>query len=78
MGIIALVIIGAAAGFLATRLMRIEADIPTTILVGVVGALIGGLMLRALLFVTGMVGGLIGAVLGAMLLIWVWQTYFRR
>ena len=35
-------------------------------------------MLRALLFVTGMVGGLIGAVLGAMLLIWVWQTYFRR
>lgn len=78
MGIIALVIIGAAAGFLATRWMRIEADIPTTILVGVVGALIGGLMLRALLFVTGMVGGLIGAVLGAMLLIWVWQTYFRR
>lgn len=78
MGIIALVIIGAAAGFLATRLMRIEADIPTTILVGVVGALIGGLMLRALFFVTGMVGGLIGAVLGAMLLIWVWQTYFRR
>ena len=46
--IVWLIIIGAAAGFLATRLMRVEADIVTTVVVGMAGALIGGLILRAL------------------------------
>jgi uncharacterized membrane protein YeaQ/YmgE (transglycosylase-associated protein family) len=77
MGIIALVIIGAAAGFLATRLMRVEADIPTTMFIGIMGALIGGLILRTLLTVMGAMSGFVGAVLGAMLLIWLWQRYRR-
>lgn len=78
MSIIALIIIGAAAGFLATRLMKIETDIPTTMLIGIVGALLGGLILRALLTMMGALSGFVGAVLGAMLVIWLWQTYFRR
>lgn len=78
MPIIALIIIGAAAGFLATRLMRIEADIPTTMLIGIVGALVGGLILRTLLAVMGWLSGFVGAVLGALLVIWLWQTYVRR
>lgn len=78
MPVVALIIIGAAAGFLATRLMRIEADIPTTLLIGIAGALVGGLILRTLLAVMGWMSGFVGAVLGALLLIWVWQTYFRR
>jgi len=78
MSIIALIIIGVAAGFLATRFMKIEADIPTTMLIGITGALIGGLILRALLTMMGMLSGFVGAVLGAMLLIWVWRTYFRK
>lgn len=78
MSIVALIIIGAAAGFLATRLMKIEADIPTTMLIGIVGALLGGLILRALLTMMGALSGFVGAVLGAMLVIWLWQTYFRR
>lgn len=78
MGIIFLIILGAAAGFLATRLMRIEADIITTVVIGIAGALIGGLILRALLAVMGMMAGFVGAVLGALALIWIWQTYFRR
>jgi len=76
--VIGLIIIGAAAGFLATRLMKIEADIPTTMLIGIVGALLGGLILRALLTMMGALSGFVGAVLGAMLVIWIWQTYFRR
>lgn len=75
MGAIWLLIIGAAAGFLATRMMRVEASVPVTIAVGMGGALIGGLLLRALLSVMGLFAGLIGAVLGALLLIWLWQTY---
>ncbi len=76
--VVALVIIGAAAGFLATRLMKIEADIPTTMFIGIVGALLGGLVLRLLLSVMGMLSGFVGAVLGAMLVIWLWQKYGRR
>lgn len=75
MGVIWLLIVGAAAGFLATRMMKVEASVPATIAIGMGGALIGGLILRALLSVMGMFAGLIGAVLGALLLIWLWQTY---
>ncbi|MEE4346725.1 MAG: GlsB/YeaQ/YmgE family stress response membrane protein [Paracoccaceae bacterium] len=75
MAVIWLLIIGAAAGFIATRLMRIEADIVTTIVIGMVGALIGGLVLRALLAVMGIGAGLVGAILGSLLLIWLWQLY---
>jgi uncharacterized membrane protein YeaQ/YmgE (transglycosylase-associated protein family) len=70
-----LIVIGAAAGFLATRLMRMNTDVPTTVAIGVFGALIGGLVLRFLLTVTGMMAGFVGAVLGAMLLIWLWKAY---
>lgn len=78
MSVVFLLIIGAAAGFLATRLMRIEADIPTTIAIGMAGALVGGLLLRFLLTVMGMFAGLVGAVLGALVLIWLWQQYQAR
>lgn len=78
MGIIWLVIIGAAAGFLATRLMKMETDIITTVAIGIGGALVGGLVLHLLLKALGMASGLIGAVLGSLLLIWIWKTYFRR
>lgn len=77
MSIIFLVIIGAAAGFLATRLMDIEASVPVTIAIGVLGALIGGVLLRFLLMLTGMAFGFVGALVGAVAVIWVWQTYFR-
>ena len=73
--IIYLVIIGAAAGFLATRLMRLETDILTTMLIGILGAIVGGLVLQVLLAMLGMFAGLIGAVLGALVLIWLYQTY---
>lgn len=78
MGVIALIIIGAAAGFLATRFMKIDANLVTTIAIGIGGALIGGLILRGLLTVMGWMSGFVGAVLGAMLLIWLWQTYGRK
>lgn len=78
MNIVALIIIGAAAGFLATRLMKIEADIPTTLFIGIVGALIGGLVLRFLLSMMGLLSGFVGAVMGAMALIWLWQRYGKR
>ena len=70
---ITLVVIGAAAGFIATRLMKVDTDLPTTIGIGILGALIGGLTLRVT--ITGWMAGFVGAVLGAMVLVWLWQTY---
>lgn len=78
MPILWLIIIGAAAGFLATRFMRVETGTVETVIIGIAGALIGGLILRFLLVVTGALAGLVGAVLGAMLLLWIWKTYIRR
>ena len=73
-----LIIIGAAAGYLATRMMRIETNVIVTVCIGVLGALIGGMVLRVLLTITGWMAGFVGAVLGAMLLIWLWRTYGPR
>ncbi len=78
MGAVLLLVVGAAAGFLATRLMRVHTDIPTTVAIGVGGALIGGLVIRTLLELTGWMAGFAGAVLGALVLIWLWKTYLRR
>ena len=68
MGLVLMIIIGAAAGFFATRTMRMETDIPTTVAIGVGGALIGGFVLRALIMLTGWMAGFVGAVLGLSLI----------
>lgn len=78
MSVIFLVIIGAAAGFLATRLMKIEAGIVPTLGIGIAGALVGGVVLQILLRVMGLMAGFVGAIIGALLLIWIWQTYFNK
>jgi len=78
MSAVALIIVGAAAGFIATRLMKLDTEPVTTIAIGIFGALAGGLALRLLTSVAGLLGGFVSAVLGSMLLIWLWKTYFRR
>lgn len=73
-----ILVIGTAAGFLATRIMRVEADVPTTIAVGVGGVFMGWLLLRLLAFLSGALAMFVGAVLGAVLLIWLWRRYIAR
>ena len=75
MSILYLLIIGAAAGYIATRIMDLETSVPVTIAIGVLGAIVGGLVLTALLTVMGLAAGFVGAVLGALVLIWLYQTY---
>lgn len=73
--IVAMIVIGAAAGFLATRVMRLNTDVPTTVAIGVLGAIIGGLVLRSIMALMGLMAGFVGAFLGALLLIWLWRAY---
>ena len=76
--LVMIVVVGAAAGFLATRFMRVQTDVPTTIVIGIAGSVLGWLVLRLLVAVTGWLAVFVGAVIGAMLVIWLWRTYVRR
>lgn len=75
--ILFLVLVGTAAGLLATRLMRIDADLPTPIVLGIAGAGLGWLALRFVLALSGWLLLAIAATLGATGLIWLWQQRSR-
>jgi len=72
-----LVVIGAAAGVLATSLMRVNVDLPSAMGIGVLGALFGGLVLRIVITAGGWMITFVLALGGAMALIWIWQ-HLRR
>lgn len=78
MGFIYLIIVGAVAGYLATRMMNIEANPLVTIAIGIAGALVGGFILQGALAVLGLLGGIIGAVIGAFVVIWIYQALQQR
>lgn len=78
MGFLVLIIVGAAAGFLATRIMDIDLGVPQTIALGILGAIIGGFVLRLLLSFAGAAAGFIGAVLGAVFLLWAFKKFSSK
>lgn len=78
MPIVLLVIVGAAAGFLATRMMKLETNVVVTVAIGICGALVGAMILRLLTSLLPVAFGFIGAIVGAVILIWLWQTYFGK
>ncbi len=73
-----LVIIGAAAGFIATRMMKLEMGVIQTVALGVIGALVGGFALRVLLALLGAAAGLVGAILAVIALIYVYQQFTNK
>ncbi len=77
MSLVWLLIVGVAVGFLATRILKVDLDTPSTIALGVLGALIGGLLLRGLVMMAGIGAGFVGALIGALCLIWAWKAWFR-
>lgn len=78
MSILLLALVGVAAGFFASRIMRTRLSTLETVAVGLIGAVVGGILLRVLVAASALVFGLIGAVLGACLTIWLYQRYLRR
>jgi len=75
-------IVGAAAGFLAVRLMGLQVNALIAIAIGVLGAIFGGIILRALfvLFIgaSSVLSMFVGGLLGAIALIWIYQRFFGR
>jgi uncharacterized membrane protein YeaQ/YmgE (transglycosylase-associated protein family) len=78
-GWVGYIIIGALAGWIASRIMKTKEGLLMDIVIGVVGALIGGFLLS--FFVDTASGGwwftLFTAILGAVILLWVLRL-FRR
>jgi uncharacterized membrane protein YeaQ/YmgE (transglycosylase-associated protein family) len=77
MPLVALLVVGVAVGFLATRILKVNLDTPSTIALGVLGALIGSLVLRGLTMLAGIGAGFVGALLGALILIWAWKVWIK-
>jgi uncharacterized membrane protein YeaQ/YmgE (transglycosylase-associated protein family) len=77
MPLVALLVVGVAVGFLASRILKVNLDTPSTIALGVLGALVGSLVLRGLTMLAGIGAGFVGALLGALVLIWAWKTYAK-
>ena len=77
-GFLLIALVGAAAGFLATRVMRVQTDVPTAVVIGIAGAVIGWFLLRLVVTLTGWIAIFAGAVAGAMLVIWLWRSYGPR
>lgn len=76
MSIIYWIVIGALAGWLASMVMKTDAQMGAlaNIVVGIVGAVVGGWLLGALFGVTtnSLLGNILTAVVGAVVVIWVW------
>ncbi len=64
MSILLLALVGVAAGFFASRIMRTRLSTLETVAVGLIGAVVGGILLRVLVAASALVFGLIGAVWG--------------
>ena len=81
MGILGWVLFGLVVGVVAKLVMpgKDPGGIIITILLGIVGALLGGFIGQALgLYQTGEPAGFIGATLGAILVLWVYRMATRR
>ena len=73
-----ILLVGAAGGFAATKLFNMEDNMPIAIGVGVGGAFLGYVILRALasLLATKTFALIIGGVLGALAAVYIYKTYF--
>ena len=78
MPVVLLIFVGALAGLVATRLMRMNTDLPTAMVIGVLGALVGGLGFRFLMTSPSWIGVFVLALLGSLVLLWLWQRFQGR
>lgn len=74
LGLIIFLIVGLVAGALASFYMGRQQDLWMSLLIGIVGAMIGGFVARLLgLTAYNVIGEVVVATLGAILCLYVWQ-----
>jgi uncharacterized membrane protein YeaQ/YmgE (transglycosylase-associated protein family) len=81
-GIISWIVLGAIAGFLANMIVGGREGLIGTIILGIVGALVGGYIAQALFHkgdVTGVnIESIVISVIGAIVVLFVWRAFTRR
>ena len=79
-GLIFWIVVGAIAGFLAEKIMKADMGLGMNIVVGIVGALIGGFLvgLIGLNDDGGLIWSVLVATLGAVVLLWVVNKFKER
>ncbi|MCC6305775.1 MAG: GlsB/YeaQ/YmgE family stress response membrane protein [Rhodobacteraceae bacterium] len=78
MQVVILIIGGIAAGFVATRLLRLETDLLTTAAIGVLGSVAGVFAIRFLFVAVTYLGVIAAALAGAVVLSWLYRSYIAR
>lgn len=79
MNLIFFLLIGLAAGWIASQIMKTQRSMVANLGIGVVGAFIGGFLGRMVgLAATGLIGSLILATIGAVVLIWLIDRFGPR
>lgn len=75
MELVYFVLVGAVAGFLAGKIMKMEIGLVTTVVVGIVGGFVGGWGLSQLGLVLpgGLLGEIVTAALGAVVLMFLYK-----
>lgn len=79
MGLIVLLVIGAIAGWLAGNIMRGGGfGLLGNIVVGVLGAVVAGLLLPGIIAISGLIGQIISATIGAVILLFLVSLIKKR
>jgi uncharacterized membrane protein YeaQ/YmgE (transglycosylase-associated protein family) len=78
--ILALLIVGAVAGWLSSLIMKNKGlSLGGYLVLGILGAIVGGFVFGLLgLVATGLIGDIIAATVGAMLVIWLVQAIWKK
>lgn len=79
MSVVAWIVIGLVAGWLAHTLLGGRGGILGNIAVGLIGGVVGGLIFDAVGLVPkpGFVGSLVSATIGAVIFLWIWRAIRR-
>jgi uncharacterized membrane protein YeaQ/YmgE (transglycosylase-associated protein family) len=82
MGIIAWIVLGAIAGFIANMLMGNREGVIMTVVLGIIGALVGGYLAGTVLGVADVTGlnveSIVVSIIGAVIVVAVFQAMRRR
>lgn len=82
MGIFATIIVGLVAGFLASKIMKTNTSLLTELILGVVGAVVGGFIANLITGIDMLTGvnltSIIVALLGSILVIAIYRFIKRR
>lgn len=82
MGILATIVVGLIAGFLASLIMKARGGLLVDLILGIVGGFVGG-WLSTLLFGANLMSGInltsiLTGLVGAIIVLFVWRLIFRR